>query len=325
MRPRLSEVPLFFGPPEILSQGERMRFGVTYGNHNSGVHIEDVLVYLRNALLAAGEDAYIVPGLLRDGVNVLLEDFTSEQAWQITQLRKTVRARFVIIASEFTDGKRFNTHITSGEGHYVDVEYWQKRFDAFLEVANAADAIWSLSEYSLPDYQALFPDKPVLAFPIGFDPLLPVACHPAAEEKDIDLLFTGSQTPHRKALISELGERFNVMLAPVTTITASRIDLIRRAKACLHVNLAPKALYSSVMRHHFLVMNRAPVISERAQTVGPLDDFITQFDDVEFTEGVTDYLRNCEWRGAGAAAHERYRQCRPIAGPMQEMIARSFR
>src|ERR1051326_6605450 len=138
-----------------------MRFGVSYGNHGDGVHVEEVLVYVRNALRSVGHEAYLLPGLMTEGLNVLLEGFTTEHIWQIRQLRKRSRARFVVIVSEFTDGKRFNAHITSGEGHYVAAQYWQERFEKFLEVAKEADAIWSLSEYSLPEYRALFPDKPV--------------------------------------------------------------------------------------------------------------------------------------------------------------------
>src|SRR5208283_3335161 len=106
-----------------------MRFGVSYGNHGNGIHVEDIVVYIRNALRAAGEEAYVLPTLLRDGVNVILESFTQEQALQIRQLKQSTGARFVVVVSEFTDGKTFNAHIKSGAGHYVDKDIWKARFD----------------------------------------------------------------------------------------------------------------------------------------------------------------------------------------------------
>jgi hypothetical protein len=303
-----------------------MRFGVSYGNHaDGGVHVEDAVVYVRNALRAAGQEAYMLPDIRQDGVNVLIECFTPEHAWQIHQIKKRYdRARFVIVVSEVTDGIRFNSHITSGEGHYVAAEYWKKRFDLFLDVASEADAIWSVSDYTLPGYRALFPDKPVVTFPIGFDPFFPFNPHPLAEQKDIDLLFTGSPTPHRNALLSELSKNLTVMSASPRTLTTARLDLIGRTKACLHLNLQKHAVYSSVLRHHFLVMAGAPVVSERAETDGPLDEFIEVFDGSEFVARTVDYLRRDEWKHAGLAARERYREARPVAEAVKQVLRQSF-
>ena len=300
-----------------------MRFGVSFGNHGNGIHVEDVVLYLRNALLTAGEDAYLLPGLLTQGVNVLLENFTREQVWQIKQLRKAGRTRLVVVVSEFTDGRRFNPHITSGDGHYVDAAYWTSRFENFLEVAVEADAIWSLSDYALPEYRALFPDKPVLSFPIGFDPLLPYRPPPPSESKDIDLLFTGSLTPHRLAIVERLKQHFFVLTAPVTTLAASRVDFVRRAKVSLHLNLLQDAIYSSVMRHHFLVMNGAAVISERARTVGPVDEFLTQFDGPDFVDCVSSYMAAGEWRSSGPVMRERYREAMPLAARARQLLIES--
>lgn len=298
-----------------------MRFCISYGNHgHGGVHVEDIMVYIRNALLAAGEDAYISPGLLTDGVNILLECFTDEQARQIVQLRRNSGARFVIVATEFTDGKRFNPHITSGKGHYVDTQYWQKRFELFMDVAAESDAIWCLSEYALLEYRPLFPDKPVSSFPIGFDPLFPAYAPPLTDRKDFDLLFTGSLTPHREMLVTALRARFSIMALPATTLTVSRVDLIRRSKASLHLNLQENAMYSSILRHHFLVMCGAAVVSERAQTVGALDEFITQFDGSEFVDRVADFLSSGEWKWRGAAMHEQYRKTKPIGDAVRQML-----
>ncbi len=303
-----------------------MRFGISYGNHGSGVHIEDTVIYLRNALRAAGEEAYILPGLVRDGVNVLIEYFTSAQAAQIRQMKKNTRARFVVVASEFTDGKTFNSHIQSGQGHYVDTEQWRQRFDNFMEVAAEADAIWLLSEdLGVPQYQQLFDDKPVLAVPVGFDPLFPEARHPPAKSKDIDLLFSGNETPYRLGVFEALSKRHSVTTIPVSTLNIARIDMIMRSKAGLHVNIAENQRYTSVMRHHFLLMNASPVLSERTLVRGNLDDFITIFDSANFVAGVGDYLDSGQWRLGGIEGYKRYREGRPLVPPMRTLLAESFR
>jgi hypothetical protein len=307
-----------------VSGRAQMRFGVTYGNHGTGTHVEDIVVYIRDALRAAGQEAYILPTLLRDGVNVLLELFTDDQTQQILRLRQATGARFIVVVSEFTDGNTFNSHITSGVGHYVDKDFWKARFDNFLKVAAEAEAIWSLSELGVSQYQRLFSDKPVLAFPIGFDPLFPEPHHASPEQKDIDLLFTGSETPHRKTIIDELSKSHYVLTLPVTTLNASRIDVISRAKATLHINLSADQLYSSVMRHHFLLMNASSVLSERAALAGPLDEFITQFDTSGFVHGVSNYLASGEWKRHGVEAYRRYRENRPLKHAIKQLLAESF-
>jgi hypothetical protein len=78
------------------------------------------------------------------------------------------------------------------------------------------------------------------------------------------------------------------------------------------------------MRHHFLVMSGAAVVSERAQTVGPLDEFITQFDGHDFVHRISDYLASGEWKWRGAAMRERYRESRPVAAAMRQLLDESF-
>jgi hypothetical protein len=301
-----------------------MRFGVTFGNHGNGIHVEDILLYVRNALRAAGEEAYIMPTLLREGVNVMLECFTREQALQIRHIKQQTSARFVILVTEYTDGVTFNSHIKSGLGHYVDKDMWKLRFNNFMEVAAEAEAIWSLSDFGVSLYKPLFRDKPVLTFPIGFDPLFPEPHHPAPALKDIDLLFTGNETPHRKSIIEELSKDYYVMTTPVTTPNTSRIDMLHRAKAGLHINLSSAQHESSFMRQHFLLMNASPVLSERALLAGPLDDFITQFDGDDFVHGVRDYISSGAWKSDGLEAYRRYRDKRPIKQAVKKVLAESF-
>lgn len=302
-----------------------MRFCVTFGNHGNGIHVEDIVANIRNALRTAGEEAYALPTLLSNGVNIVLECFTREQAEQVVALKRRTRCPLVIVVSEFTDGRTFNPHITSGDGHYVDRDLWQARFDNFMAVAAEADAFWCLSAYSVPQYRSLFPNKPVLEFPIGFDTQFPGILHAADDEKDIDVLFTGNETPYRNAVIQKIIEKgLNVVTAPVTTPTFARIDLIARSKATLHINLSENRTYTSPMRHHFLLMCQSPVLSEQAHFPGVLDDFVTLFPSANFVSGVCDYIGSDRWRQDGIRAHKRYRAEKPLAGPIKKLLSDSL-
>ena len=49
------------------------------------------------------------------------------------------------------------------------------------------------------------------------------------EAHDIDLIFTGNDTPHRNAVLSLLARRHSILTCPVSTIGPARIDMIARA------------------------------------------------------------------------------------------------
>lgn len=302
-----------------------MRFNICYGNHGTGIAVEDIITYVRNALRAAGHEAFVSPYLAYTGYNILLECFDEEFAAQVIRLRQKGMARFIIVATEYTDGHTFNPQTAGADMHYGRPEYWQERFDAFQRVAAVADAVWCLSRYQVEPYRDMLGTLPVFEFPRGFDPLMTPPEHPAPEAKDIDLLFTGNATAYRRAVLTRLKQSFVVAAVTTQTPNVARLDLICRAKACLHLNLVANAQYNSLGRNHFLLMNKGPVLSERSRLPGELDDFIVQVDSATLVEQVGDYLAAGTWKTQGEAMYERYRAARPIVAAMTELLEQSTR
>jgi hypothetical protein len=301
-----------------------MRFILCYANHGAGVGVEDILVYVRNAVRTAGHEAYIAPYPQTSGFNILIESFPDQLSQGLVELRRTTDARFIVIATEFTDGKTFNSHTAQADAHYGNAGYWQARFDGFKRVAAVSTAVWCMCEYQVERYRDLLPGVPVLLLPRGFDPLMQPPVHAALGGKDIDLLFTGNVTSYRRGVLNRLAASFNVVIATPATQYCARVDLIARAKANLHINLVENALYNSVGRHHFILMNKGPLLSERAVLPGELDEFATELDSDALVEQIRDYLAGGRWQRDGEEMYERYRLSRPLKEPMETLLAESL-
>jgi hypothetical protein len=302
-----------------------MRFNICYGNHGNGVGVEDIITYVRNAIRVAGHEAFISPYLAGGSYNVVVECFPDEFAAQIFALKQKTPARFIVIATEYTDGKTFNPQTAGADIHYGQAAYWQQRFDAFQRVAAVADAVWCMSRYQVESYREFLGPLPVFELPRGFDPLSTPPLHPKPEAKDIDLLFTGNVTAHRQAVLARLSQSFVTVTAAAHTLNTARIDLICRAKACLHINLVAGAQYNSLARNHFLIMNKGPTLSERARFPGEVDDFIVEVDSDTIAEQIGGYLASGRWKTQGEEMYERYRAARPIAAAVEQLIAQSTR
>lgn len=301
-----------------------MRFTICYANHGTGVSIEDSMLYLRNALRVAGHEAYIAPFPEPGTYNIMHELFAPETPQSMAQSRRAGHARFIIVATEFTNGTTFNAHSANTSGHYGRTQYWQKRFDTFCEAAKSADAVWCMMGDQLESYRELLPDVPVFTIPRCFDPLTVPPRHASPGAKDIDLLFTGSPTDHRDALLGILSRSFKIVASTPGIPLSARLDLMARSKVNLHINLVQDALYSSIMRHHFVINNQGAMVSERAIFPGDLDEFITVLETDTLVDEVADFVRSGRWQTAGEEAYERYRAARPMKDAIAELLAVSL-
>ena len=93
--------------------------------------------------------------------------------------------------------------------------------------------------------------------------------HPAMEEiqpkrnKDIDFLFCGSITPHRKMLLEALTARGGTVVTIFDDAAMYRNDLIARTRVNLAPNQGPGMNHFSGSRVLYLINNRSIVVVER--------------------------------------------------------------
>jgi hypothetical protein len=300
-----------------------MKFNLVYGNHGGITPIEDVIVYLRNALMIGGYEAAINEWVDPAAINVLIENFSDGHCKAINDFYAS-GTKVIVVVSEFTDGTGFNPHISGPEGHYSNAPYWRARFAAFMKMLPSISAIWTLSPYTVAQYQAFLPDLPVCEFPVGYDRLWWEKDFPGLERhKTIDVLFTGNATPHRLAVMEEIRRHCWTIFLPASTPNVERVGYTRRARVSLHIGLEKNARYGSLMRLHFLLMNGVATASEGSQNPTALDEFVEIYEGDEFVDRVVDLVNSGQWEGMGLAAHSRYAAARPLEPAVRRLVEAS--
>jgi hypothetical protein len=290
-----------------------------FGHGNFGIHLEDLLTYLRNLLRSKGTPSVISSGLEPGIVNVMPEGFVPDTDASILSLvNAEPSTRFVFVVTEMTDGTTFNREVGQGvagrDAPAHNAQYWNERFTRFVELADSyAHAIWCVTAVQIPQYKALFPHIPVLLIPLGFDPAFVPLQHFPVGRKDIDCTFTGTLTPYRAEIFERLAKRTRLAVAPAFQLAAARTDLLARSKCTLHIGQIPGAVYTSPMRHHQLIMSACPVLSERSREPGDLDQFVhllpSGTDGVDrLIDSIVAYLESETWHQGGHRALEHYRQ-----------------
>jgi hypothetical protein len=236
----------------------------------------DMFRYLRNGIALAGRSVGVSPTLFHNAklTNVLVEHFTIEIAENILRIQKESGLRFVLVASELVTGDTFNNiGIDHSDTPYADSKYWQNRYNAFAMLVEGADAIWLVSEYQRPGYEQNFPNATILTVPMCFDPIEAAISETFKAPKLYEALFMGSKTTIREELLDALEE--SVQLYTPHDVPAFMVNsVMQSAQVCLHLHLKNDWPFTSPMRHHIMLTNRAYVISEKSELPGELDDFV---------------------------------------------------
>lgn len=301
-----------------------MKFYVSYFNHNDFIGCGDHLLYLRNGLSLAGYSAVLTKDLVVDRgcINVVLEFFSPAQAAALVRAHREQGLRFVLVVSEVATGRTFNDFGTGPAASlYGDRSYWQRRFECFMQVAQFAEAIWCLSDYQLQSYREILPGRRVETLPLCFDAIDAGAESGLAPDKDVRVVFFGSLTPFRKALLASF---------PVPVYVAKQLprpvlgDVIRRSRIALHLGLLEGWPYTSNMRHHVLLCRGAYVLSEASQLPGELDPYVDICPRGALAERVKELLARSDLTELALQAQGRYAAERPIGDAMARLIARSF-
>jgi hypothetical protein len=93
-------------------------------------------------------------------------------------------------------------------------------------------------------------------------------------EKDLDVLFFGSVTPRRGAILGELSQQLRVV-AVLDAPAAFRNDLIARAKLNINLHASDAFSHLPLTRVSYLLNNAAIVVSEPVDTNPELHPMIT--------------------------------------------------
>lgn len=218
---------------------------VNFNIRNHGpVHIQDFVDYIAAGVGDLGLPFVISNDMKPDAINVMLENFEApgvlEHVEQIC--RRYPDMPFVIVASEVLQDNVFNSAGWRDDMHDVSVysraAAWSQRTVNFHRIAPLAHAILCPSELLYASYVEHRVSDRLHYLPFvhldGFASNGPDQPVGSVVEEDIDFLFTGVLTSHRKDVLGALERQgFVVATLPVSAPEYIRHHFMRRAKVYL--------------------------------------------------------------------------------------------
>jgi hypothetical protein len=196
-----------------------------------------------------------------------------------------------------------------GSSHYTSNDfYWKKRHDCFLEALPFFDHVWLISSNQTDGYCSIVEPERLWTVPV-----IPYIDHYSEprfliKQHDVDLLFTGTLTPHRIQIVNTLREKgFSVVTGFFPYFL--RNAYLDRTKACLHIRQHKNWFFSSNMRLHTLLMAGKYIFSEisvNSEEDLLQRDFVDEVSSEEFVENVARKISDPIIETLGLKAREDY-------------------
>jgi hypothetical protein len=152
-------------------------------------------------------------------------------------------------------------------------------------------------------------DDRLKRFRIGYCEGLEDILHRPYDHKDLDVLFFGSMTPHRSAILQTLdGLRLAFFeYGP----SAFRNDMIARSRINLSLHSAPELSYFPQPRTGYLLNNRAVVVAEGSTDHPPMRSLVVEAPVDALRQRCEELLASTpELESLAETAYEGYRQMR---------------
>ncbi|MBT5230141.1 MAG: hypothetical protein HOM11_07675 [Methylococcales bacterium] len=258
-----------------------MKFKLIYENHgNFGLHIGDYFLYLKYVLQSLGHTADIEHAFCPGETNIILEYFNDKFTDKVEK-EWTKDTRIIVIATEFLTNGTFN-NIYQEEAATRDKadqnqhkEFWQMRYNNFVKLLPKFNAIWHVADQPATAYKHYFSNTFVDYMPHCFTSDFHTVKHRPDTDKDIDVLFTGTLTKHRKEVLETLkNSGLNVVSSTLFTAPFHRDDLISRSKLVLNIKQHPNWLHESVTRLYYHITNDSLLITDQCQYPTDLNPYV---------------------------------------------------
>lgn len=278
---------------------------IVYGNHGElSYQIDDILLYLMQAISIQGARPRLCSDPVERSTNIIIENFNDSFREKIIVASRTPGTRIFCVATEFLTNGSFNNfsekprlsrlgrYLERKRGkkkknaHYIHREKWERRYDNFQSVCDVVDGVFCIDQSQFTVYRDFFGTE-------GFVSHLPTAAidervvdtFQVLENKDVDFLFTGSLTPHREDLLTQLGQKGEVKVGPAAWSSLRREHFISRAKVNLDMRQSAEWQYSSCMRLHVLLCAGAQVAVEQSRFGSIQETCLGSFASEEYVKG----------------------------------------
>jgi hypothetical protein len=312
-----------------------------HGDTAAGDYLAPLTDYMRGALGRCGHETTVVRDEIYGGAINMFFEFFIEMPFvhHVLGLRKTHGLKIGVVATELMVGGSipYGRHgiLWNKDRKAIMLSHRMAGFDAF---ARGADFVWAWLERTAEEYRGVSPVSRF--FPVGHV-YAPPACVRGAP-KDIDVLFYGTLTPHRAAVLAS----FRAAGIAVTCVgrgfdsgykSKSYLDsLMDRAKIGLNLNLHAEddteggvdPRFASCMRITEMLDRETCIVSEEIPLDNPYRGYMRSARPEELAQACRALLDSGAWREAGRAHAVAFRKemdveriCRPVVDETLALIA----
>ncbi len=320
-----------------------MWFNFVMKNHGAtgaGEYLAPLTDYMRGTLGKCGHETTVVQDeIYPKAVNIFFEYFPEpEFIGHVLDLRKSHGLKIGVIATELMVGG------TIPYGKYGmlwdgDKEaFFRNRVAGFDRFARGADFVWCWLERTAREFRDCAPVSRY--FPVGhvFESPRPARQSP----KDIDVLFFGTRTPHRTALLESFQDEGIKVLCvgrgfPIGYLSRSYLaSLMDRAKIGLNLNLHAEEdtvggidpRFASCMRITEMLERELCIVSEDIPLDNPYRACMHSSTPGQLARACRQLLSDGSWRQAGELGAAKFRTsmnvvdiCKPV---IDETLAKIY-
>jgi len=311
-----------------------MWFNFVMRNHgatSSGEYLSPLTDYMRGTLGKCGHETTLVQDeIYPDAINVFFEYFPDPAfVEQILDLRKSHALKIGVVATELMVGGTipYGKHGMLWNG---DKEtFFRNRVAGFDKFARGVDFVWSWLERTAHEYRDCGPASRF--FPVGHVSACPGSVR--RSPKDVDVIFFGTRTPHRTAVLETFHAHGVKVLCvgrgfPVGYLSKSYLgSLMDRARIGLNLNLHAEddttngidPRFASCMRITEMLERELRVVSESIPLDNPYCDYMHSDSPERLALACKDLLSQGGWRETGELAAAKFRTqmnvvdvCKPV-------------
>jgi len=286
--------------------------------HPSAVGISAALKYISEAISAAGHPVIISVGNIDPkAANIFMEDYytPADIDMMIGWKRANPDLKFGLMLQELyidrqipylETGLFVSSSVGATSSNDDPFAPARQRIELMYRLAANCDFVWTFLERTAAEFRPIC--KNSFLFRYGFT--YPVPTELRRAPKDIDVLFIGKATDHRRRIIAELGRRGVQVAAfgadfPNGYLPISVFDtMINRAKIGLNLCLTNNAEFSDGLDRRFSSCTRIPQFLDRALCLvsedipldNPYRDVMVSAPLDDLADACLDQLQNDKWQ-----------------------------
>lgn len=259
----------------------------------------DICRYLCFSIESLGFECCILRNKLSsDRINIIAGAHNGTDPAIVEQIRKT---NYILGQSEIITGDSVNNWAN------------QKSFsEVYLPLMRHAQAVWTGIESNIEALSNLGIEADQIL--IGYHPFMEEIHH--KQKKDIDFLFCGSITSHRRKLLDQLVARGAKVVTMFDDAAMYRNDLIARSRINLAPNQGSDMDHFSGSRIGYLLNNRAVVVVERCRDQAMYEHCFPWADTKQWVDLCMETLNRPDFTEIADEYYERFKKM-----PMADFIA----